>query len=241
MKRCIQVFMVIVYFLFPYGISAEAIVINEIQFNPSQVQDDDGEFIELYNEGSKAVDLTGYTMGGVSVNMDGTILYPGDFLILASEAVDDADTDTDSFESIYGNGDLSLSEFTFPVIDYSGSLSNSGETITLYNPAGNVIDSFNYISFIGSGADGGGFSLERIDPLAPSIDSNFMVSTIPGGTPGMGNSVAVSTSSGVASVPEPSTLLLMVFGLFLIICHRVSLKRSSRFVFSHLLPTQKCQ
>ena len=40
--------------------SAQALVINEIHFNPFHVGDDDGEFIELYNE--KRILLTSWTI-----------------------------------------------------------------------------------------------------------------------------------------------------------------------------------
>ena len=116
--------------------SAQALVINEIHFNPFHVGDDDGEFIELYNEKADIVDLVDYTMGGISVNLQGIKVEAGGFVVLASEPVDDGDTDSDSFDTIYGNGDRLLTEFHFPVIDFTGSLANTGEVLILYGPVG---------------------------------------------------------------------------------------------------------
>src|SRR3972149_10053223 len=79
--------------------SAPALVINEIHFNPSLVGDDDGEFLELYNEEADIVDLMGYTMGGISVDLQGIKVEAGGFVVLASEPVDDGDTDSDSFDT----------------------------------------------------------------------------------------------------------------------------------------------
>ncbi len=199
-------------------IPAGALVINEIHFNPpSFIQDDDGEFLELYNEGSAAMDLTGYTIEGISVSLQGIIIGAGGFLVLASEAVDDDDNpDLDSFDTIYGNGDGLLTEFPFPVVDFTGSLANTGEVLTLYGSDRLIVDRYDYTPFISSGAGGGGFSLERIDPQGLSVDTNFKVSEIPGGTPGRWNSVASLTTSGnVAPVPEPATGMLLATGLLL--------------------------
>ena len=138
-------------------------------------------------------------------------------MVFASEAVDESDTDMDSFKTIYGNGDGLLTEFPFPVVDFSGSLANIGEALILYGPDGMVVDHYNYTSFIGSGADGGGFSIERLDSGGPSVDSNFRVSEISGGTPGMWNSVSEPLQFGDANpVPEPATYMLLMTGLFLV-------------------------
>lgn len=173
--------------------------------SPSFIEDDDGEFLELYNEGLDDMDLTGYTIEGISVNLQGFTIGAGGFLVLASEAVDDGDSDLDSFDTLYGNGDGLLTEFPFPLVDFIGSLSNTGEILTLYGPGGAVVDRYNYIPFLGSGADGRGVSIERIDPSGLSVDTNFKVSEVSGGTPGRWNSVA--------SVPEPGTGLLLATGL----------------------------
>ena len=144
-----------------------------------------------------------------------------DKLKTSIEPVDDGDTDSDSFDTIYGNGDSLLTEFHFPVIDFTGSLANTGEVLILYGPGGGVVDLYDYTPFVRSNADGGRFSVERIDPMLPSGDANFRVSETSGGTPGMWNSAAGTISSGdVTPVPEPSTWILLATGLFLNIWRR---------------------
>ncbi len=187
-------------------VSAAGIIINEIGFNPDVVDDTDGEFIELYNAGIDAVNIDGYSFEGVSVDLSGITLLPGEFLVLAREAVDGSDADTDSFETVYGDGDGDLDEFGFIVLDFAGSLLNSGELLVLKDNGGSVVDSYDYTAFLGTGADGGGFTVERINPYRPSVNSNFGVSVLSGGTPGHMNSIAVP-------VPEPSTALLLAGGL----------------------------
>lgn len=219
-KKIIACMVLIFFLVVSWGLNtAEALVINEIHFNPSfPVEDDDGEFLELFNEGLLPVDMTGYSIAGITVNFEGIILNPESFMVLASELLDDSDTDRESFEAIYGDGDGLLTEFTYITLDFSGSLANAGELLTIYGHGGEVIDRYDYTPFIGSGADGGGFSIERIDPLKPSEDINLSVSEVPGGTPGMWNSVAEQPGSGdVTSVPEPPTYLLLIAGLLLLI------------------------
>lgn len=191
-----------------------ALVINEIHFNPpTPIDDNDGEFLELYNELDIPVDLTGYSIGGITASLNG-IINSREFLVLSSEPVDDSDTDTYSFESLYGNGDGILSEFPFQVIKFTGSLANTGEPLTIYRPGGEIVESYNYIFFLDSIADGGGFSLERINPYMPAFDSNFSISNTIWGTPGEWNSVSSGISPpGTSPVPEPSTLLLLLTGL----------------------------
>ena len=77
-----------------------------------------------------------------------------------------------------------------------------------------MVDLYDYTPFVRSNADGGGFSVERIDPMLPSGDANFRVSETSGGTLGMWNSAAGTISSGdVTPVPEPSTWILLATGL----------------------------
>ncbi len=197
----------VISLFFSDRVEALSVVINEINFNPNIVADSDGEFIELYNTSLFAVPLDSYSFEGVSVDFTSVTLGPGEYLILASEPVDGSDTDIDSFESVYGDGDGDFDEFEFTILDFSGSLLNGGETLSLFDDSGLLVDSYDYSSFnTGTGADGGGFTIERIAPFALSINSNFDVSIILGGTPGYINSVATP-------VPEPSSIFLLVSGI----------------------------
>jgi len=86
------------------------------------------------------------------------------------------------FEFAYGAGhNLAPAGFT------PRNLSNGGEQVQLAGPLGEVLQDFNYgtTSPWPSGADGGGASLEIIDPLSDAADpSNWRASLYAGGSPG---------------------------------------------------------
>src|SRR5205807_7230735 len=88
---------------------------------------------------------------------DGTIIEPGVYLILAK--------DRNVFASVYGA--------SIPVLDeFSGSLGKGGETLTLIKPGATpaqdqIIDQVTYDNDLPwpAAADGGGASLQLIDPF----------------------------------------------------------------------------
>ncbi|MBI4582522.1 MAG: lamin tail domain-containing protein [Planctomycetes bacterium] len=126
------------------------IVINEIFYHPPE--DRVGEFIELYNRGKTAIDLSGcrFANGIEYVFPEKTALGPGEYLVLAA--------DPEIIKNRYG-----LLNVHGP---WSGNLSNRGENIRLADRFGNLIDEVRYRD--GGNwsmwADGGGSSLELIDP-----------------------------------------------------------------------------
>jgi hypothetical protein len=146
--------------------------ITEIHYNPA-----DGpayEFIELQNIGSSGVDLSGFTMDGVSYTFNvGASLAAGAKIVLAS------DLDPVAFATRYPG---------VPVFGhFGGSLNNGGERIALLDSNGNIVTSVDYDDAGGwpTKADGGGSSLEVIDPFGdPDDPANWRPSSIAGGTPG---------------------------------------------------------
>jgi hypothetical protein len=58
------------------------VVVNEIHYNPL---DGGAEFIELLNNGSETVDLSGFELVGFQILASGTIIEPGGFLVLTSD------------------------------------------------------------------------------------------------------------------------------------------------------------
>ncbi|MFW6068852.1 MAG: lamin tail domain-containing protein, partial [Chloroflexota bacterium] len=127
------------------------IIISELAWAGTQDSPYD-EWIELYNAGAVPVDLSGWTIhdssGDISVTLEGP-LSPGAFYLL--ERTDDttvSDVDADQI--------------------YTGNLNNGGETITLRNDGGAVVDSAN----AGGGSWPGGIaspdyvSMERVSPEA---------------------------------------------------------------------------
>ena len=130
---------------------SDAIVISEIMYNfPGSSE----EWIELLNRSAAPVDLSGWQLDdAVSFSFPpATILQPGARIVVARDAT--ALTAKWPGISILGN--------------FSGNLSNSGERILLKDAAGNPADEVSYAT---GGqwpalADGGGASLELIDPDA---------------------------------------------------------------------------
>ncbi|RKE98502.1 lamin tail domain-containing protein [Ichthyenterobacterium magnum] len=127
----------------------QVLVINEIHSDPSnapgEVGDANGdgtavfnedEFVEIYNTGVAAVDMTGYTLEDASVRHtfpNGTILQPNSFITVFGGGTP---TGIPGQSQVADTGDLGLS--------------NSGDTVTLKDDNGTVIDTYTY-----SGAEGG--------------------------------------------------------------------------------------
>ena len=172
------------------------VIINEIMYRPP-VETNKEEYIELFNAGTNAVDLAGwrFTTGIRFAFTNPTILPPGGHLVVVQH--------TPTFTNKYpGVGNF--------VGDWDGILSNSSQLIELVDASGQRADSVRYsdegdwarrvkgpIDYghrgweWGSEADGGGKSLELMNPdLSNKCGQNWAPSTVPDGTPGRANSVS---------------------------------------------------
>ncbi len=166
---------------------APRVVINEVHYHPA---DDarEGEFVELLNHGENEVDVGGWGLGGgvQIVIPQGTKIAAGGFLLLAKNRV--------SLIARYGL------DSSIVVGDYTGSLSNGGERLSLVTAAGYLIS---FVDYDDSDPwpqtpDGLGPSLERISPLAEDADPrSWAASVFVGGTPGATNSASVEPGEGV--------------------------------------------
>lgn len=116
--------------------------------------DPDGEYIEIYNRGTNAVDISGWSFTqGISYELPpDTILNTGEYLVIAANA--DAIRTRYEVDNVVGN--------------YTGQLSNNGERITLLDTLGLVVDTVRYRDERPwpLAADQTGPSLELLDPLA---------------------------------------------------------------------------
>lgn len=185
------------------------IVINELMFNPISGSDDD-EYVELHNRGGVTVDVSHWRLtAGVSYRIpSNTVITAGGFLVIAKDK-------TNLFAK------YSQLNATNTVGDFGGSLANGGERVALARPEYSVVTNnsivstqVNYVvvdetAYTDSGrwttwADGGGSSLELIDPYsdhraaanwadsdesAKSVWTNIVVSALtdhvyPRGSPG---------------------------------------------------------
>ena len=205
-----------------------AVVINEIMYHPPSELDAD-EWIELYNTGASAVDVSGWKFtSGVNFTFPASTTIPaGGYLVVAANAVK-FHTNYPAVANYIGGGPGAAL--------WSGHLSNSVNRITLTNAAGTLINDVNY-------ADDGDWGVRRRDywadwghrgwnwdspadggpsdtpvfqtgadpyPKSKSLElinagfsnangQNWKASTPVGGTPGAANSVAAGDIAPVIS------------------------------------------
>jgi hypothetical protein len=135
------------------------------------------EFIEIVNIGALPVDLTDVRLdGAVQFTFPGGSLAPGERLVVVR--------DLPTFEAVYG---------THVRVDgvYTGALDNAGETLSVIDGAGSVIQTFTYDD-TGMGwhaaTDGLGPSLVILDPHGDVANWNdgarWRPSRDSGGSPG---------------------------------------------------------
>ena len=150
------------------------VIISELHYNPGSAQgsDSDYEFIELYNAGD-TINLEGYRFtSGITHTFGSQVFESSTYLVVAINAA-------------------SYANLSVPVVQWdSGGINNSGETVTLEDSAGNVVDTVTYDDGGDwpSDADGAGSSVELIDLTSDnSLAANWKASEEVGGSPGSAN------------------------------------------------------
>ena len=162
------------------------VVINEIMYEASGgIPAANDEFIELHNPSLvEAVDMSDWRLDGVALKFPpGAVIPPNGYAVVVR--------DDTQFRSVYGGGKLVLAT-------YPGSLDDVGESLVLRNRFGGVVSSVTYDSAAPwpSEADGGGRTLELIDPNQDvSKVVNWIASDANRGTPGAANSGAGTSPS----------------------------------------------
>jgi hypothetical protein len=151
--------------------------VTEIHFHP--IGDDESlEFIELQNTSAFQLDLRPVRIGGgVEFRFDaGEVesLAPGAFVVVAEDRA--------VLEARYGQDGILVAG------EYSGQLSNAGETIVVTHGPNAAIQEITYDDAWHPTADGVGYSLVTVDPLLPaeswSSAEAWRPSREPGGSPG---------------------------------------------------------
>ncbi len=139
----------------------------------------DFEFIELWNSSPAALDLTGASIeGGIRFDFSGggaTSLQPGERMVIVENL--------EAFASRY---DL---ERILVAGEFSGNLSNGGETFSLIDSSGAETLRISYNDSWHPETDGGGPSLQLVDPLtegkALRSPGAWRPSSVNDGTPGL--------------------------------------------------------
>ena len=166
---------------FAVGPVAESLRISELMYHPADTgsaDDPNTEFVELVNVGTETVDLNlvAFT-DGIEFVFPSVELAPGDYALVVRDVA--------AFEAKYGAA--------LPVVgQYTGSLDNGGEHLTLQDAAGTMIHDFTFQDDWHSVTDGDGFSLTVVDPTNTAAeDWNEQATWCPsfdvGGSPGTGD------------------------------------------------------
>ncbi len=142
---------------------APSIVISEISYNGPESGTDSTEYIELYNNSSSTVDLSGYvfTSGVIYTFPAGITVGANDYIVVGVDSI--AIGHTYGYNNAY--------QWT------GGGLSNGGEPITLKNSLGVLVDSVRYddVNPWPSEPDGDGYTLVLCDPTADNTDGSNWV------------------------------------------------------------------
>ncbi len=162
---------------------AGKLVISEIMYHPAAPS---SSFVEIFNRSTtETLPLGGLRVDGIDATIGhGRFIAPGGYVVLASSLP--------GFQSAYGNAEVVVGEF-------SGTLDNAGERLRLESVQGTnrvVLDEVTYSDDAPwpTAADGGGASLQLIDPSRDNDRiGNWSVApddSAPRATPGGANNVA---------------------------------------------------
>ena len=109
------------------GLDLAKLVITEIMYNPA-ASSDSMEFVEIYNNGSSAADMTGYTISqDIGYTFPSVTINAGEYLLIAR--------DSSAISNVLG---LTAYQWT------TGNLANAGDQLVLKDNVGNTLDSIDY-------------------------------------------------------------------------------------------------
>jgi len=158
---------------------SRGVVINEIHYNGvnNTIRN---AFIELYNDGATAADLSSWRLsGGVDYLFPaGTTLAPDAYLIVAEDPATILSTWSKTALGPWDNATVVYPDGS----KESNGLSNDGATIRLRDPANNIISEVDYGNHSPWPAEGNGegYSIELRHPsLDPSHGSNWSAARVP--------------------------------------------------------------
>jgi len=157
----------------------QTIVINEINYNSNKLMDPQ-DWVEFYNYSGESIDLQGWIFRDSADAHEfifpfGSVIHAQGYLVLCR--------DTLNFRQVHSGRINVLGNLDF-------NISNDGELLRLYDPSLKPVDSVLFTNGFPwpTGAEGTGYTLELIDPLADnSQPQNWQVSSEFGGSPGADN------------------------------------------------------
>jgi len=195
------------------GIAQGALIITEIMYDPAG--GNEHEYVELFNTGPTAVDLTGYVLedsGGNQATLSGSIAS-GEVAVLIR-------IDTSRLHSNYVSAwDPTAPAESINWIDVSPwpNFTNSGDSVILRDPSQAIIAQVDY----SSGSDGwptasDAASIYLLNPNGPQNDpANWALSQngVDGAHLGLSPRASDVGSPGFVVIPEPASFLLACTGL----------------------------
>jgi Ca2+-binding RTX toxin-like protein len=146
------------------NIASRDVVINEVAWMGTSA-DSNAEWIELYNTTNRDIDLGGWTLksssGGLNITIPkGTVIKGGQYFLLESGT------------------DETIKDIAADLV-YTGTLSNSGESLTLKTPDNVEIDTANgtgdawFAGVYATGSPNVGIGMERVNAKQADTGSNW--------------------------------------------------------------------
>jgi len=173
--------------------SISDVLITEIMANPLQVSDGNGEWFELFNPTSSAINLEGLTLSDDGSNSN-TISTGGPLLIGAGQ-----------YFVMAKNGDNNTNGgFSADYVYSNFTLGNSGDQI-IFSSGANELLRFNY----SAGFDVAGQSMELIG--LPMIEANYALTSITL-TYGLGDIGTPGAAGSFTPAPVPVPAAAWLFG-----------------------------
>ena len=167
--------------------SGANLAITEIMYNPPETGTDSLEFIELFNNGA-AINLQGFKISDAfTFTFPSYTLGAGQYMLLS--------LNSNAIMNTFGKASLQWT---------SGALGNSGETITLNDPYGNMVDQVTYSNVAPwpTLPNGQGPSLTLCDPTSNnSLPGFWSASTEYTGMNAAGDSIFATPLSGCFNPP----------------------------------------
>ncbi len=182
MKSSLKLLFLSVWILAPSANVFSDVIINEIMYNPRS-NGGDAEYIELYNRADSTADVSGwYFSDGVNFTLPtGTQISGNGYLVICRN-------------ELFVRDFYRLAADVVTLGNYAPSnLSNNGETLTLRDSLGALIDrvEFNDGPPWPAQADGNGSSLDLLHPLVDNSNAAYWAPSIRA-TPGQANSQLLS-------------------------------------------------